>query len=292
MDDRDAGLCAWGDGNLLLSWFTATMDGYDRREPKTPTLSTPMAKALRDTWRTLPKEAAAEGSFVKLSRDGGKTWGEKIQVPVTSPHGPICRADGSLLYFGKVFLWKEEGYENGSICAVESRDGGETWTKIGDVPVPADIPLNRLHEPHVVELPSGRLLGGIRINGENDRSGNTIYTTYSDDGGKTWSVPKSTGATGTPPHFLLHSSGAIVMTHGRRGTTNFEIAMISWDGGNTWSDEIVISPESPDWDLGYPSSVELSDGSILTVYYQKYGEDSYNSILYTKWQLPYRKEVK
>ena len=292
MDDRDAGLCAWGDGNLLLSWFTATMDGYDRREPKTPTLSTPMAKALRDTWRTLPKEAAAEGSFVKLSRDGGKTWGEKIQVPVTSPHGPICRADGSLLYFGKVFLWKEEGYENGSICAVESRDGGETWTKLGDVPVPADIPLNRLHEPHVVELPSGRLLGGIRINGENDRSGNTIYTTFSDDGGKTWSVPKPTGATGTPPHFLLHSSGAVVMTHGRRGTTNFEIAMISWDGGNTWSDEIVISPESPDWDLGYPSSVELSDGSILTVYYQKYGEDSYNSILYTKWQLPDRKEVK
>ena len=82
------------------------------------------------------------------------------------------------------------------------------------------------------------------------------------------------------------------MTHGRRGANNFEIAMISWDGGQTWSDELIISPESPDWDLGYPSSVELSGGSILTVYYQKYGDDSYNSILYTKWKLPDRKDVK
>ena len=291
MDDRDAGLCTWGEGNLLLSWFTATMDGLDKREPKTPLLSTPMAKAVRDTWRAFPKEDVGEGSFVRISPDGGKTWGQKIRVPVTAPHGPICRKDGSLLYFGKVFLCKEEGYQSGMICAVESRDGGNTWYKLGDVPVPDDVPLNRLHEPHVVELPNGRLLGGIRINGETDRFGNTIYTTFSDDGGKTWTMPKPTGASGTPPHFLLHSSGAVIMTHGRRAATNYEIAMISWNGGESWSEEIVISPESPDWDLGYPSSVELSDGSVLTVYYQKYGNDTYNSILYTKWQLPDRKEV-
>lgn len=291
MDDRDAGLCAWGEGNLLLSWFTSTMDGLDRREATTPLLSTPMAKAVRDTWRTLPDAAAQEGSFVKLSRDGGKSWGLPIRVPVTAPHGPICRKNGSLLYLGKVFHCREEGYENGMICAVESRDDGKTWKKLGDVPVPAGIPLSRLHEPHVVELPNGRLLGGIRINGENDRRGNTVCTTYSDDGGKTWSVPVLTGASGTPPHFLLHSSGAVIMTFGRRGAHNYEIAMISWDCGQTWGEELIISPESPDWDLGYRSSVEFSNGSVLTVYYQKYQLDSYNSILYTKWQLPERKEV-
>ena len=291
MDDRDAGLCAWGDGNLLLSWFTATMNGYDKREPRTPTLSTPMAKAVRDTWRTIPADEVGEGSFIRLSLDRGMTWGEKIRVPVTAPHGPIRRADGSLLYLGKVFLYDKEDYEPNAVCAVESRDGGQTWLRLGYVPVPEGIPLSRIHEPHVVELPNGRLLGGIRISGESDRTGNTVYTTFSDDGGKTWSMPQPTGASGTPPHFLLHSSGAVVMTHGRRADTNFEIAMISYDGGQSWSDEIIISPESPDWDLGYPSSVELSDGSILTVYYQKYGDDTYNSILYTKWQLPDRKEV-
>ena len=286
MDDRDAGLCAWGDGNLLLSWFNATMDGYDKREPTTPTLQTPLAKAMRNLWRELPKEDNKAASFVRLSKDNGKTWGERIQVPVTAPHGPIRKKDGSLCYLGKVFRYEAEDYQQGAICCVESRDDGLTWQRLGYVSVPEEIPLSRMHEPHVVELPSGRLLGGIRISGAHDRTGNTVYTTFSDDGGKTWSVPNPTGASGTPPHFLLHSSGAVVMTHGRRGDTNFEIAMISYDGGETWSDEIIISPESPDWDLGYPSSVELSDGSILTVYYQKFGNDTYNSILYTKWQLP------
>jgi len=286
MDDRDAGLCAWGENNLLLSWFNATMDGYDKREPKTPTLQTPLAKAMRNLWRELPEEDNKAASFVRLSKDNGKTWGERIQVPVTAPHGPIRKKDGSLCYLGKVFRYEAEDYQQGAICCVESRDDGLTWQRLGYVPVPEAIPLSRMHEPHVVELPGGRLLGGIRISGEHDSSGNTVYTTFSDDGGKTWTMPKPTGASGTPPHFLVHSSGAVVMTHGRRGNSNFEIAMISYDGGETWGDELIISPESPDWDLGYPSSVELSDGSILTVYYQKFGNDTYNSILYTKWQLP------
>ena len=32
-------------------------------------------------------------------------------------------------------------------------------------------------------------------------------------------------------------------------------------------DEIIISSEGKDVDLGYPSSVQLSDGKILTVFY-------------------------
>ena len=288
MDDRDAGLCAWGEGNLLLTWFNSSMEGLDKREPRTPLLSTPMAKAVRDTWRTMAAEDNKAASFVRLSRDKGLTWGERVQVPVTSPHGPVRTADGKLFYFGKEFRAFSEDYETGEICAIESADDGMTWTKLGVVPVPDGIPLDRIHEPHAIVLPDGRLLGGIRISGESDRSGNTVYTTFSNDGGKTWTVPQPTGASGTPPHFLLHSSGAVVLTFGRRGNSNFEIAMISYDGGQTWGDEIVISPESPDWDLGYPSSVELSDGSIFTVYYQKYGNDTYNSILSTRWQLPER----
>ena len=44
--------------------------------------------------------------------------------------------------------------------------------------------------------------------------------------------------------------------------------------------------EAPSWDHGYPSSVELSDGSILTVYYQRYRDDAFASILQTRWELP------
>lgn len=283
MDDRDGGLCAWGDGNLLLSWFNLPREFYDGREPRTPVLKTPLALAARELWKTLPAEQHTHGTFVKISSDGGKHWSERIQVPVTAPHGPVRRKDGKLLYFGKVFDWKDtETYPDGQICAAESRDGGKTWEKLGAVPEPEGVAYTQMHEPHVVELPDGTLLGGIRVH---EPEGLAVYLTRSADGGKTWETPVSMDICGAPPHFLLHSSGAVVMTYGCRKAPCGQRAKISYDGGMSWSEERTIGPESPDWDCGYPSSVELSDGSILTVYYQKYPGDAYNSILSTRWEL-------
>jgi hypothetical protein len=63
--------------------------------------------------------------------------------------------------------------------------------------------------------------------------------------------------------------------------------MVSCDGGKTWEDEYVLhNPKDEQGrDLGYPSTVELADGSLLTVYYQKYEDDPKCSMLYTKWRL-------
>ena len=62
---------------------------------------------------------------------------------------------------------------------------------------------------------------------------------------------------------------------------------ISYDGGKTWSDEIVLcmADNSGIGDLGYPSTVELSNGTLVTAYYQRVGTDSYPSLLYTTWKL-------
>lgn len=287
MDDRDAGLIAWGDGQLLLSWFAHPGEFMDGRIGRNPEVSLPMSIGAREMWRGLPSEEKPSGSFIKLSQDGGKTWSERIRVPLTAPHGPIRRKDGSFLYFGRSFHAEELGYEPKRVYAAESRDGGKTWEKLGIVPIVEGVEHDRFCEPHVVELPDGTLLGAMRVNRiDKVNCDNEVYTTFSNDGGKTWSVPQCIGQVGAPPHLLLHSSGAIVMTTGRRIAPCEERAYISRDGGKTWSAPITISQESPDWDLGYPSSVELSDGSILTVYYQKFPGDSYNSLLSTRWELP------
>jgi len=287
MDDRDAGLCAWGDGNVLLNWFSREKEFYDQRAERTPLLSTPLAKAARELWQSLPEGQHDPGAFVRVTHDGGKTWGEKVRVPVTSPHGPIRKADGKLLFFGKVYMAEDENtYPDGQICAIESDDDGKTWYRLGLVENPEGFSNDQLHEPYAIELSDGTILGGIRVHGEGGHKGLTVYTTVSRDGGRTWMMPEPTGICGTPPHFLLHSSGAVVMTYGCRVKPFGERARISWDSGITWGEELFISEEAPDWDLGYPSSVELSDGSILTVYYQKYSGDSYNSILSTRWELP------
>ena len=66
-----------------------------------------------------------------------------------------------------------------------------------------------------------------------------------------------------------------------------ERAVVSYDNGKTWTEDyeldMHVSPNQHD--LGYPASVELSDGSIYTVYYQAFGDEDMTSILATKWRL-------
>jgi len=289
MDDRDAGLCTWGDGNIVMSWFTLGIEQLNRRAAigGGNMVRNALVEGAREMWKALPEEETKIGAFVKISKDGGKSWSERIRVPVTSPHGPTRKADGSLLFLGKEKCWGS-GLEAGHIYTFESKDGGYTWEKLGYVELPEGFEASEIHEPHAIELPDGTILGGLRVSSPKLPGRNGVFTTFSYDGGKTFTKPQLLDICGTPPHFLLHSSGAIVLTYGRRIAPCEERAVISWDGGKTWSEEITVSQEAPDWDLGYPSSIELSDGSIMTVYYQKYPGDSYNSILYTKWELPRR----
>ena len=42
----------------------------------------------------------------------------------------------------------------------------------------------------------------------------------------------------------------------------------------------------PDGDLGYPATVELGDGSLFTVYYQKAAPGEKCSLLWSRWKLP------
>jgi hypothetical protein len=96
---------------------------------------------------------------------------------------------------------------------------------------------------------------------------------------------ESIGAAGSPPHLLKHSSGAIVMVYGYRAQPFGERAKVSRDGGKTWSDEIILRDDAPSGDLGYPASVELPNGDILTIYYQQANAGEKTSLLWTRWSL-------
>ena len=63
--------------------------------------------------------------------------------------------------------------------------------------------------------------------------------------------------------------------------------MISRDGGMSWEYDYILRDDGPDGDLGYPSSVELDDGGLLTVYYQKPSSSQDQcSLLWTRWNIP------
>jgi len=60
---------------------------------------------------------------------------------------------------------------------------------------------------------------------------------------------------------------------------------VSYDFGETWEEEYAIDTNATDGDLGYPCTLEMEDGNLLTVYYQKVPGDEKTSLLYTKWKL-------
>lgn len=280
LDDRDAGIVYLGGKKLLVTWFSHPAKAY----------MTEYAQGIRSVWSgaagvleaypSIPEEFAEGGSFIRISEDGGYTWGETIRIPVSSPHGPTLLKNGTLVYLGKAMYTDRE--ERGAIAAYESTDGGRSWSRLGGVPIPDGLNVDNFHEPHMIERLDGSLLGVIRAQGNGVYHGFTMYRTISEDGGRTWTVPTPMNVAGSPPHLMRHSSGAIVCSFGRREEPYGERALVSRDDGETWGEEYVLCEVRPG-DLGYPASVELPSGEILTVYYQMSDGDPFTSLHYTLW---------
>ncbi|MBN1810166.1 MAG: exo-alpha-sialidase [Planctomycetes bacterium] len=106
------------------------------------------------------------------------------------------------------------------------------------------------------------------------------------DGGLAWSTPKPLNFHGGPPHLLRHSSGLLILTYGYRQKPYGQRVAFSRDDGVMWEYDWIIRDDGPDGDLGYPSTVELADGSLFTVYYQKAAKGEKCSLLWSRWNMP------
>jgi sialidase-1 len=62
-------------------------------------------------------------------------------------------------------------------------------------------------------------------------------------------------------------------------------ARVSPDEGKTWSEPVIISGNGAGGDLGYPSTVELADGSLVTVWYEKMKGSSRSVLRQARWTL-------
>ncbi len=291
LDDRDAGIVHLGGDKLLLTWFNHPLRYCERPGSDEPWSR--MRSAYFDAAQKYDEKK--QGSHVRLSFDRGFSWTPEQKLEVSSPHGPCVLADGTILYLGKVMYSDKTPrsdtayHEYGApIMTYMSRDGGFTWEEGGIVPLAEGVSYDNFHEPYAIQLPSGRIVGMIRFQDSERKTpyskGFSMFTTWSDDGGYTWTVPVYTDVSGSPPQLLYHSSGALVCVYGRREAPFGERAMVSFDEGKTWARDFELF-HGEDGDLGYPCSVELFDGTILTVYYQKFPGDTKDSFLYTHWAL-------
>ncbi len=285
LDDRDAGIVSLGGSRLLVSWFVHPAAVYLNHYFKDFVCCSPEDHILRaqlDYWAENNMDPALGGSFVRVSEDGGMTWGETVRVPVSSPHGPTLLSDGTLMYLGKEMYSSE--IPSGALAVFTSDGTAKHWEPLAFLDPPDGLTLENCHEPHMIELQSGRLLGAVRVENRTEKLF-SVYTCFSDDAGKTWSKLVPTGIEGSPPHLLLHSSGAVLLSVGRRKEPFGERVYVSVDGGVSFTEEYILRDDGKNKDLGYPCTAELFDGSLVTVYYQGAPEDKNPSFQFTKWRL-------
>jgi sialidase-1 len=253
IDDRDAGVMETPAGSLMVSTFTslayeASLAKHANWQAVQLRTSPEQRRALLDCW-------------LLRSTDGGMTWSAPLRVPVNAPHGPVALASGRLLYAGKQ-LW-EAGTKVG---VAESTDDGRSWRWLSDIPLRAGDRTADYHELHAVEAADGRIVVHIR-NHSATNAGETLQC-ESRDGGKSWTTPHPIGVWGLPSHLLRLRDGRLLMSYGYRRAPFGNQARVSRDHGATWSEPVTISADGASGDLGYPSTVELPDGALLTVWYE------------------------
>lgn len=289
-DDRDSGVIETAKGTLIVTTFTSL--AYEEHLKKASVFAVPsdkgwvsqgmppeqLAKWKAAHARLSDAERIAElGHWCIRSTDGGLTWSTRIATIVNSPHGPIQLKDGRLLYAGKQ-LWAKER----KIGVAESKDDGLTWQWLADIPTRKGDKGSSYHELHAVEAADGTLIAQIRSH--NDPSNRGTLQTESRDGGRTWAEPHPI-CFGYPSHLLRLHDDRLLMTYGYRRPPFGNRARLSSDHGKSWGDEIVVSADGINGDLGYPSTVELADGTLLTVWYEGMKAPKLAVLRQAKWRL-------
>lgn len=276
IDDRDAGILETSRGTLLVTSFTS-LAYIDHSYTRGKWEGNPRWEAAH---RRLTDETREEelGCWVYRSTDGGRTFSNRIDTIVNSPHGPCQLSDGRLLYCGKQ-LWKKEKRIGVSV----SEDDGLTWKWLAEIPTREGDEFAGYHELHAIECDDGTIIAQIR-NHNKANAGETLQT-KSTDGGKTWSTPREIGVWGLPSHLLRLKDDRLLMSYGYRRKPYGNQVRISEDRGGTWSAPISISTDGAGGDLGYPTTVELDDGSFVTVWYEKPADSPLAQLRQAKWKL-------
>ena len=285
------------DGALLVVWAMEYSDG-GRHSTKNETCH-------RLTW-------------VTRSEDRGKTWHAAAPLDPSPYQIGVDQAtiiqlrDGKLMVPIRVQAWSRPGKPVDDSEAFfrsflyTSNDDGRTWSNFSKF-------TDHSPEPHLLELPSGRIVASVRY--QRDKTpddpiglatpfprapntwpkgcttatdiGQTVFQTTaltsSEDGGRTWSTPKIIAGTQQQSGSVLRLSDAtLIVTFGRWG----QRFVLSYDEGRTWSRTIYELNRTGE----YARSVVLADDTIVTVH-DGIGDGERGRLCVLRWRAPMRAEV-
>ncbi len=218
-----------------------------------------------------PKQAAFRDAIIPIwvcrSSDRGKTWSQIKAFPEVeagwSPYVPFgdikIGEDGALhvsCYHGSLNE-PATSYKIGKMRSwhLRSDDDGKTWKTVSLIH-PTGNETTLLH------------LGGKRWLAAARETAMDLFT--SEDDGVTWSAPnRVTQKNEINGHLARLKDGRILLAYGNRIKTGDQLGVLakfSSDEGKTWGESIRIA-KTATWDCGYPSTVQLADGKLVTAWY-------------------------
>ena len=211
---------------------------------------------------TSPHRGEVLPVWVCRSRDGGATWehgGDGASFSESAarqiPFGDIVALpDGTL--GASLYDWALEAGNTAHFYV--SSDDGETWTLRGTVQA------ETANETTPVVLPDGRVLAAARTLGDGHLE---LYS--SSDSGATWQArgPLTMGGQ-HPGHLLVLADGRLLLTYGIRNKGLYGVGTrLSEDQGRTWRPPAVLVDFESATDGGYPATVQMEDGALVTAYY-------------------------
>lgn len=183
-------------------------------------------------------------SYLVESSDGGETWSAPRLLFANFP----CSSPIRILSTGRWILGFYEGAGHTYAAVSWSDDAGRTWSPLVKVPCPWPV-----DESDLIE----RLDGSLYLI-QRDH----MAVSGSTDGGETWSESTDAGFVGHCPYLLRLKDRPLVLLGTRVPET---MLRVSRDDCQTWSEPIQIDTHHG----AYPSMVELTDGTVLVVYYEE-----------------------
>jgi len=221
--------------------------------------------------------------WVCRSRDGGRTWVHSTAFPDPPPAGTGIdnqfipfgdihkAADGALV--ASVYTRKNDGRNNGLL---RSADDGRTWGNW--------VELNPIgNETAILHVGEGKWLAASRMF-ERPGDAHHLELFSSTDDARAW---RRRGPLTLPGqitgHLTRRKDGSILLSYGNRNAGNFGVdGRISRDGGDHWGAPFRIAA-CPQSDCGYPASVELSPGEVVTAYYTRVSHGRHYEMRVARW---------
>lgn len=228
--------------------------------------------------------ATTGGFVVETSTDDGRTWrSREIDLPHLAFLAGYGMATARMLSDGTiimpVFGYLTRRHKTYACSVIRSEDGGRTWELITvaqderpQAVADSDIPSGTLwsafpeamgfDEAQVIET---RKPGRLVLIVEESFSKN-LYSSVSEDYGRTWSRPQKTGMRGNTPLLIRLQSGALACAFTQRWVEGGFRVCLSYDDGATWNtDEPIILRDTNArtngqclWNL-----VQFSDGTLF-----------------------------